>query len=116
MRKLAFAVVGIIAGFFNGFFGSGGGLVAIPCLKKIGLKQKESHINSIALTLSLSFFSAIFYFLNGNIDFKSALIFIPTGLLGAFFGAKFFKQINAKTLGIIFAFILIISGVRLFLK
>ena len=62
MGKFYFYILGIITGLANGLFGSGGGIIAVPMLKKSGLSTKEAHATSIALTLPLSIVSSIFYY------------------------------------------------------
>ncbi len=108
--------MGTLTGFLNGFFGSGGGLIAVPLLKKAGTEQKKAHATSIALTLPLSIISTIVYCSKGNIDFSLAMKYIPAGFVGAIIGGILLKKISNKTLKKIFGFMLIISGVWLFLK
>ena len=96
MGKFYFYILGIITGLANGLFGSGGGIIAVPMLKKSGLSTKEAHATSIALTLPLSIVSSIFYY---NI-IKDI----------------FMKKIPSKYLKKAFGVILIISGVRLLCK
>lgn len=103
--------MGAITGFLNGFFGSGGGLIAVPLLSKSGMEQKKAHATSIALTLSLSIVSTGFYFYKDAIDLKTAIKYIPTGLIGAFIGTLILKKIKPDTLKKIFAAILVFSGV-----
>lgn len=62
MRKLYFCILGIITGITNGLFGSGGGIIAVPMLKKSGMSTKESHATSLALTLPLSITSCFFLY------------------------------------------------------
>lgn len=116
MKKLNFALIGTVIGFLNGFFGSGGGLIAVPFLQKTGIETKKCHATSLALIFPLSVASTILYYFKGNININLALKFIPAGLLGAVVGSHFLKKINSITLKRIFAIILIISGIRLFLK
>lgn len=108
--------MGAIIGFLNGFFGSGGGLIAVPFLEKTGMEAKKCHATSIAIILPLSIISTILYYIKGNIDISLALKYIPAGILGAIAGSYFLKKIDNTALKRIFGLILIISGIRLFLK
>ncbi len=108
--------MGGITGFLNGFFGSGGGMIAVPLLEKSGMDQKKSHATSIALTLPLSIISTALYYYKGKIDFFLAFKYVPAGLLGALLGTFFLKKIKPVTLKKIFGAILIISGIRLFFR
>lgn len=66
MGKLYFYILGLITGLANGLFGSGGGIIAVPMLKKSGITTKESHATSLALTLPLSIVSCFFYIRNSD--------------------------------------------------
>ncbi len=55
LKKGAALLSGAAAGVLNGFFGAGGGLVAVPALEKGGLSSvKEAHATALALTACLS--------------------------------------------------------------
>lgn len=116
MGKLYFCILGIITGLANGLFGSGGGMIAVPMLKKSGLDIKESHATSIALTLPLSIVSGFFYYDVIKDVFSDTLILILFGLAGSIVGGILMKKIKAEFLKKIFGVLLIISGVRLFFK
>ncbi len=116
MGKIYFCILGLITGLANGLFGSGGGIIAVPMLKKSGMETKQSHATSIALTLPLSIVSCFFYIKDSSGIFSDSLRLIPFGLAGAIIGSLIMKKISPKYLKRIFGIILIISGVRLFLK
>lgn len=116
MGKFYFYILGIITGLANGLFGSGGGIIAVPMLKKSGLSTKEAHATSIALTLPLSIVSSIFYYNIFKDIFKDTLIIIAIGLAGALLGGLFMKKIPSKYLKKAFGVILIITGIRLLFK
>ena len=112
MRKnMKMALLGLVTGIANGFFGSGGGIVAVPMLKKTGLEPKKAHACSLAITLPLSVISAVFYSFGGKLDFKSALICIPFGLAGALM-----KKISVRLLSAVFGLLLIAAGARGLMK
>lgn len=116
MGKIYFYILGIATGFANGLFGSGGGIIAVPMLKKNGMSTKESHATSIAITLPLSIVSCFFYIKNSENILSDSLRLIPFGLVGAIVGSMIMKKISPKYLKKIFGLILIISGIRLFIK
>lgn len=113
-NKMSF-IFGLLCGFLNGLFGSGGGTVAVPCLEKSGLEVKKAHASSVLLIFVLSIFTAIIYFLNGNLDLGLAMDYIPYGIVGAVIGSLTLKKISSDILKKIFAIIIIISGVRILL-
>ena len=47
-------VYGALIGLLNGFFGSGGGILAVTLLQKQGLPSRQAHATSIAIILPLS--------------------------------------------------------------
>ena len=114
-KKTYFCLLGAITGICNGLFGSGGGIAAIPLLKKGGTPVKKAHATSLALTLPLSVVSAFFYAYESNFRWGDALPLIPFGLAGAIIGGLLMKKIPNTILKRIFGVILIISGGRLLL-
>ena len=116
MRKLYFCILGIITGITNGLFGSGGGIIAVPMLKKSGMSTKEAHATSLALTLPLSITSCFFYMRSFSFTDMNLIYLIISGLAGAFLGGMLMKKLPNTYLKKAFGIILIISGIRLFLK
>lgn len=107
---------GISIGLVNGMFGAGGGMLAVPILKRIGLSQRESHENAVAVILPITVISAIIYLIKDYVEIKSALPFIPTGLIGSFIGTLIIKKISPVWLKRIFGGFMIYAGARLLLK
>lgn len=117
MKKKTITIIsGIIIGIINGLLGAGGGMLAVPALKKLGCSQKDAHRNAVAVILPLTVFSAVLYLVDGRVAVSDALIYIPGGLAGAILGTFLLKKISAKWLGIIFSAFMIYSGVRLILR
>lgn len=113
-KKVKYYILGFLAGILNGFFGAGGGLFAVPMLKKAGLDAKNSHATSIAIIAPLCALSGALTLFSGEYKSLDMLYWlIPTGLVGAFLGAMLLKKINTRILGIIFSLIMISSAVRL---
>jgi len=78
---------GIAIGILNGFFGSGGGILAVALLEKKGLSPRQAHATSIALILPLSIISLGVYYLRGNLSLGQSLFFFVPALLGSVCGA-----------------------------
>ena len=97
---------GLGIGLLGGFFGSGGGILAVALLQKQGLEPRRAHATSIAIILPLSLISLIVYWLNG-------LPFFVPALLGSAAGAVLLKKIPVQLLKLIFAGLILYSGVRL---
>ena len=58
---------GTLCGFLNGFFGSGGGVIAVPIFEKDGCSVQEAHASSVALIFMLSLVTAVFYGFSGGL-------------------------------------------------
>ena len=107
---------GFLIGAVNGLLGAGGGMIAVPLLKKAGLEQKEAHANAVAVILPISILSAVLYLYKDYVNLFDPLPYIPTGILGAVLGTYFLKKISPLWLKRIFGFFMIYAGMRLLLK
>lgn len=107
---------GIIIGLVNGFFGAGGGIIAVPLLEKSGLQKKEAHANAVAVILPISILSGVLYIVKDYVNLKSALPYIPTGLIGALLGTVILRKISTDILKKIFGAFMVYAGVRLLLR
>ena len=91
-------------------------MIAVPMLEKSGSEPKKAHATSIAVTLPLSVISGLVYFKGGDLDAMQALKFIPLGLAGAAVGALIMKKLSNSLLKRVFGLLMIIAGVRIFMK
>ena len=107
---------GLLTGAVNGLLGAGGGMLAVPILKKQGLKTKQAHASSVAVILPLSAFSAAMYLLNGKVEIFDAVPFVPWGLSGAAVGTFVLKKLSNRWLTAIFSALMVWAGVRLWMK
>lgn len=104
---------GVGVGIVNGIFGAGGGMLAVPLLKKSGLEQKAAHANAVAVILPITIISAILYLIKGTVTFGDSFAFIPTGLLGSIIATFALQKLSNKLLQKIFAAFMIYAGIRL---
>ncbi len=105
--------LGSICGLLNGFFGSGGGVVAVPIMEKNGCDTKEAHASSVALIFILSLVTAVMYGISGRLDFAAAWSYIPYGAAGAVAGALFLRKIKAQWLKRLFGGMVVAASVRM---
>lgn len=116
VNNLFLWIGGAAVGLINGLLGSGGGMIAVPVLKKVGLTQKESHASAVMLIFFLSLFTAAAYLFDGRLSLSAALPYIPGGIVGAVAGAILLKKIPDRLLRKIFGVFMVYTGVRLFMK
>lgn len=117
-KKINFKTIfsGIAIGVVNGLMGAGGGMIAVPLLKKTGLDQRKAQANAIAVILPISIVSCVMYLIRGNVQISDALPFLPGGILGAVIGTFLLSKLPTKLLKKIFAAFMIWAGVRLLMK
>lgn len=115
-KHLKSASLGIAIGFVNGVFGAGGGMLAVPLLKKGGLDQKSAHANAVAVILPITVLSAILYLVKGNVRLTDSLAYIPTGVIGSVIATFLLKRFSNKWLQKTFAAFMIYAGIRLLIR
>lgn len=99
-------------GLLNGFFGSGGGVLAVPMLER-GCSPNQAHATSVALIFTLSLVAALFYGISGDLDLAAAWAFIPWGIVGAVSGSIFLKKIKPQRLKRLFGGVVTVAAVRM---
>ena len=107
---------GIIIGTLNGMFGAGGGIMAVPMLRKSGIEDKSAHASSIAIILPISLVSISMYIIDGRVNFTDGLPYILPGIIGAVAGTFILSKIPRKWLHRVFGTLIIYAGIRLILK
>lgn len=111
--KVFYVLGGLIVGILSGFFGGGGGMLAVPLLIWAGkLDEKEAHATAIAVILPLTVVSGAVYVFSGNYDLSLGL---PIGLGfigGGILGSLLLKKLSSKALCIIFSLVMIAGGIK----
>lgn len=115
-KSLFTAASGLAIGAVNGLLGAGGGMLAVPFLKKLGFEQKQAHANAIAVILPITVLSAALYIYKGYVGISDALIYMPTGIIGSVIGTVLLKKISPLWLKRIFGGFMVYAGVRLLLR
>ena len=106
--------IGIITGFFNGLFGSGGGTVAVPAMERfLDVDTHKAHATAIAVILPLSVISSLVYVKAGEIDWLTTLLVSAGGCVGGFIGAKLLSKLSANWLHKIFGLCMALAGIRM---
>ena len=107
--------VGLGAGFLSGVFGVGGGILIVPGLVFFAkMDQRRAHGTSLAAVLPISIASLITYWSHDHVDWHVALWLAIGAIGGAILGTKLLKTARHDVLSYGFAFILVLSAVRLY--
>ncbi|MBQ6795908.1 MAG: sulfite exporter TauE/SafE family protein [Clostridia bacterium] len=115
MKNLKNILWGIPIGLVNGFFGSGGGVVAVYVLKKfLKVEDKKAHATALSIILPLSC-ASLFMYKNSRVDFRLVLLCALGGSAGSIIGARLLNKIPKKWLKIAFGCVMVLSGVRMIL-
>ena len=115
-KLFLYLLFGVLIGFINGFLGGGGGMLVVAILLAIGkLPQNNAHATALMIILPISIVSAVIYLLNGNGDWQKILYATIGVVVGGIVGALLLNKLNGKVTKLIFSFILIIAGVKMFI-
>jgi len=107
---------GIFVGVMNGMLGAGGGMLAVPMLKKFGLEQTNAHATAVAVIFPLSALSALAYLWLGHFELAGGLAYLLPGAAGALAGALLLAKIPGRWLRKIFACFMIWAGIRMLMR
>lgn len=109
-----YVITGSLAGFLNGLFGGGGGMIVVPMLVFLLKKNpKVAHATAIFIILPLSILSGIFYASFGSFELKSG---IPTSIgviVGGILGALLLSKLSSKKIMLIFTVAMVLAGVKM---
>lgn len=109
---LAGAGIGVAASFT----GLGGGFLVVPLLLWAGFSGSRS-VGTSALAILISVASAVLaHHRLGNIDYRTGLLLGLGGVLGAQLGAQLIQHISTGMFRKIFASILLMLAIYLFVK
>ena len=114
MKKMMALLIGLVTGFANGLFGSGGGTIAVPAMEKL-LKTKThmAHATAIAIILPLSVLSALIYW-SDKTDWMAVLLVSTGGVAGGLTGSRLLYKLSSVWLNRIFGGFMIIAAIRMF--
>lgn len=131
------SVLGFLGGFTNGLLGAGGGIIIIYATRMaFGYRdraaelqgqyadvnaaskynEKDILVNSLAVTLPMSALSAFIYTLKGGLSGVSVDRYIIPAIIGGIFGAWLLDRLNTRIISVIFALIVLYSGISMIIK
>ena len=107
-------IIGITAGFVCGFFGSGGGMILVPCfVHLLGMNEKKARATSVLAILPMVVTSMLFYLDANYIDLKISINCAIGGVIGGYIGAKLLNKAKNKYLQIFFIFFLVYASAKM---
>ncbi len=105
---------GIPIGFINGFFASGGGIVAVLVLQKFfSLNEKKAHATSIMIILPLTIAGVAVYTIAGYSDIPVILKAASGAAIGALLGAKLLSRLSGRFIRIGFGVVMVAASIKL---
>lgn len=111
------ALSGFAAGFVNGFFGTGGGLIIFSTLTFIGCDTRKALATANFGILILSLLSFLLYLKTGALDMESTVVFFKKdavfAIVGGGAGAWLSGKISPSLLKKLFSLLVIVCGVRM---
>lgn len=134
---VSLTVLGFLGGFTNGLLGAGGGIIIIYATRMaFGYRdraaelrkkyadvntaskydEKDILVNSLAVTLPMSALSAFIYMLKGGLSGVSIDRYIIPAIIGGIFGAWLLDRLNTRIISVIFALIVLYSGISMIIK
>ncbi len=113
-KLIVSAIGGIVAGFLNGLFGSGGGTVIVPFLEEfLDQDEHKAHATAILIILCFTVLSLFFYGFQNHLNLSLALRVSAGGVFGGLIGAKLLKKLSGPALRKIFGAFMIVAAVRM---
>ncbi len=107
---------GTVVGFLNGFFASGGGIVAVLILKSFfKVDETKSHATSLAIILPLTIAGLVVYTVGGYSDMSVIIKTAVGASLGALLGAKLLSKLPPDYIRLGFGAVMVIASVKLFI-
>ena len=107
-NKIKQLTIGFLVGLAAGYFGIGGGFIIVPSLMHLGLNIMDAIGTSLIPVSMFGFSAGIRYWINNQIEWIIALLFIIGGIGGGILGTKFVERAPKKMLSNVFAILLII--------
>ena len=112
--QLRKTVIGVVTGFANGLFGSGGGTIVVPAMERfLNVEEHKAHATAIAVILPLSVLSLGIYLWKTDVAWSTALWASLGGFGGGIVGARALNKVTGIWLHRIFGAFMLAAAVRL---
>lgn len=105
---------GVPIGFINGFFASGGGIIAVLVLQKFfALDEKKAHATSIMIILPLTVAGTLVYSMSSPVKSSVVIECAAMATVGALLGAKLLSRLSGWFIRTGFGIVMIIASWKL---
>jgi uncharacterized membrane protein YfcA len=109
--------IGTLAGLFSGLFGVGGGSVIVPLLVLwLGYDERAATATSLAAIVFIAGFAAAVQGLYGNVRVLDAVLIGVPAVGGVLIGTWLQQRLQARSIALLFAAVLVASAVELVLR
>ena len=106
------AIIGFFSGILSGM-GVGGGMLLIPALRIFfDIGQKNAQAINLFCFIPAAVCALIVHIKKKNVDFKSAVPMIITGIPFSVLGAYLCVKTSPRVLGILFGIFILVFGIR----
>ena len=116
-KAILITLLSLLAGFINGFVGTGGGIIMVFLLFQLEGGGEENTKTVFARTLltvfPMSFAALTVYLRNSAVDMNLSLRVALPAVLGGIAGAIFMDKIDKRLLNLVFAVLVIYSGITM---
>lgn len=110
-------LLGLVIGLLGTMTGGGGGFFFIPILTLIiGVPAQTAVTTSLAATLPICIVGSFGHYSKNNIDFRVAVLFMITGIAGAFIGAGITSRISDLAIKTAFGVYSILIALNMFIN
>jgi uncharacterized protein len=116
-RSAKLAAIGTLAGLFSGLFGVGGGSVIVPLLVLwLSYDERRATATSLAAIVFIAAFAAAVQGLYGNVNLLDAVLVGVPAVGGVLIGTWLQQRLQARSISLLFAALLVASAVELVVK
>lgn len=113
VRVIVLMLTGIVTGFLSGMMGVGGGTIMVPAMVLLaGFTQHTAQGSSLLAMVPAGGVGAYTHWRLGNVNTKILAGLIPGILIGTFLGGSLAHIISEDALRLIFAAVLVWTGIR----
>lgn len=117
MQFLYSALIGVGGGLASGLFGVGGGIVMVPAMVFfLNMDIKAAVGTSLAVIVPTALVGTFQHYNLGNVQWRVALMLMPTAVIGGFCGAWLTSHIPVLGLKRAFGGLLLIAAIKLLMS